>query len=197
MWPCETNSLISLSNKLIQDKSLPLSLRSVGARGQGQVRANALWRKQGIREIKVCKKCPKVNPYCDAIFDPILFKPFLDGAKWPKFCAKYFSLSQKSNIGSISFICLWHTMKGWSDNFEIRTMYTSCHVEKKPKKHKNYLGSPSLSILHLKYKNICHLWLDRCWDIWRFWNWIFYERSTRPQQFSDSLFSKCKGSSED
>ena len=42
---------------------------------------SALWRKQGIREIKVCKKCPKVNPYCDAIFDPILFKPFLDGAK--------------------------------------------------------------------------------------------------------------------
>ena len=41
----------------------------------------ALWRKQGIREIKVCKKCPKVNPYCDAICDPILIKPFLDGAK--------------------------------------------------------------------------------------------------------------------
>ena len=40
-----------------------------------------LWRKQGIREIKVCKKCPKVNPYCDAICDPILVKPFLDGAK--------------------------------------------------------------------------------------------------------------------
>ena len=52
----------------------------------------AQWRKQGIREIKVCKKCPKVNPYCDAICDPILIKPFLDGAKWPKFCAKYFSL---------------------------------------------------------------------------------------------------------
>ena len=27
------------------------------------------------------KKCPKVNPYCNAIFDPILFKPFLDSAK--------------------------------------------------------------------------------------------------------------------
>ena len=60
---------------------------------EGQIKgSNALWRKQGIREIKVCKKCPKVNPYCDAIFDPILIKPFLDGAKWPKFCAKYFSL---------------------------------------------------------------------------------------------------------
>ena len=42
---------------------------------------SALWRKQGIREIKVCKKCPKVSPYCNAIFDPILFKPLLDGAK--------------------------------------------------------------------------------------------------------------------
>ena len=37
---------------------------------EGQIKgSNALWRKQGIREIKVCKKCPKVNPYCDAIFD--------------------------------------------------------------------------------------------------------------------------------
>ena len=53
---------------------------------------HAQWRKQGIREIKVCKKCPKVNPYCDAICDPILIKPFLDGAKLPKFCAKYFTL---------------------------------------------------------------------------------------------------------
>ena len=36
----------------------------------------AQWRKQEIKEIKVCKKCPKVNPYCDVIFDPIMFKPF-------------------------------------------------------------------------------------------------------------------------
>ena len=106
--------------------------------------ATALWRKQGIREIKVCKKCPKVNPYCDAICDPILIKPFLDGAKWPKFCAKYFSLLKKSNIGCIFFIFLWTIMKGWSDNYEIHTMYASCHVQKKTKKHKNYPGSPSL-----------------------------------------------------
>ena len=33
-----------------------------------------------IKEIKVCKKCPKVKPYCEPIFDPIMFKPFLDGA---------------------------------------------------------------------------------------------------------------------
>ena len=104
----------------------------------------AQWRKQWIREIKVFKKCPKVNPYCNAIFDPILFKPFLDGAKWPKFCAKYFSLLKKSNIGCIFFIFLWTIMKGWSDNYEIHTMYASCHVQKKTKKHKNYPGSPSL-----------------------------------------------------
>ena len=105
---------------------------------------NAQWRKQWIREIKVFKKCPKVNPYCNAIFDPILFKPFLDGAKWPKFCAKYFSLLKKSNIGCIFFIFPWTIMKGWSDNYEIHTMYASCHVQKKTKKHKNYPGSPSL-----------------------------------------------------
>ena len=105
---------------------------------------SAQWRKQWIREIKVFKKCPKVNPYCNAIFDPILFKPFLDSAKWPKFCAKNFSLLKKSNIGCIFFIFLWTIMKGWSDNYEIHTMYASCHVQKKPKKHKNSPGSPSL-----------------------------------------------------
>ena len=31
-----------------------------------------------IKEIKVCKKCPKVKPYCAPIFYPIMFKPFLD-----------------------------------------------------------------------------------------------------------------------
>ena len=35
---------------------LPISLF------QFQSYPNALWRKQGIREIRVCKKCPKVNP---------------------------------------------------------------------------------------------------------------------------------------
>ena len=53
---------------------------------------SAILRKQGIREIKICKKCPKVNPYCDAIFDPIMFKPFLNGKNFPKFRVKYFSL---------------------------------------------------------------------------------------------------------
>ena len=33
-----------------------------------------------IKEIKVCKKCPKVKPNCAPIFDPIMFKPFLYGA---------------------------------------------------------------------------------------------------------------------
>ena len=47
------------------------------------------------------------------------------------------------------------------------------------KKHKTSPGSPSLWNLHLKYKNICHLSLDRCWDIWRFWTWIlFFLRAT-------------------
>ena len=34
-----------------------------------------------IKEIEVCKKCPKVKPYCVPIFDPIMAKPFLDDAK--------------------------------------------------------------------------------------------------------------------
>ena len=33
-----------------------------------------------IKEIMVCRKCPKVKPYCEPIFVPIMFKPFLDGA---------------------------------------------------------------------------------------------------------------------
>ena len=41
------------------------------------------------------------------------------------------------------------------------------------------------NILHLKYENICHLSFDRCWDIWRFWNWIFNDHSNRSQGFSD------------
>ena len=34
-----------------------------------------------IKEIEVCKKYPKVKPYCVPIFDPIMVKPFLDDAK--------------------------------------------------------------------------------------------------------------------
>ena len=59
-----------------------------------------------IKEIEVCKKCPKVKPYCVPIFDPIMVKPFLDDAKLPKFCTKYVSLSKQSNIGCIFWICL-------------------------------------------------------------------------------------------
>ena len=44
-----------------------------------------------IKEIEVWKKCPKVEPYCVPIFHPIMFKPFWDDAKLPRFCAKCFS----------------------------------------------------------------------------------------------------------
>ena len=107
-----------------------------------------------IKEIMVFQKCPKVKPYCTPIFDPILFKLFLDDAKLPKFCAKYFYLSKRSNIGCIFLICLWKVMKGWSDNYEIFTIHSSCHVQKKTRKQKKCPGSPSLLILHLKYTNI-------------------------------------------
>ena len=56
-----------------------------------------------IEEIKVCKKCPKVKLYCVPISDPIMFRPFLDAAKSPTFCAKCVSLSKQSIIGYIFF----------------------------------------------------------------------------------------------
>ena len=34
-----------------------------------------------IKEIEVCKKWPKVKPYCMPIFNPILVKPFFDDTK--------------------------------------------------------------------------------------------------------------------
>ena len=34
-----------------------------------------------IKEIEVCKKCPKVEPYCVPNFGPIMVKPFLNDAK--------------------------------------------------------------------------------------------------------------------
>ena len=40
-----------------------------------------------IKEVKVCKKCAKLKPYCVPMFDPTMFKPFLDDAKLPTFCA--------------------------------------------------------------------------------------------------------------
>ena len=104
-----------------------------------------------IKEIKVCKKCPKVKPYCAPIFDPIMFKPFLDDAKLPKFCAKCFSLSKKSSIGCIFWICLWKNLKGWSDRLETWHAETLDPVLKKARKQQFYPGSPSLRIWHLKH----------------------------------------------
>ena len=126
-----------------------------------------------IKEIKI--ECPKENSYCEAIFDPIIFNPLLDDAKWPKFCAKYFSLSKNSNIGCFLFVCLWIIVKGWMDNYEIHTMYVSCHVQKKSRKR--YPGSPLLCILHSKYQNICHL--SVVWDIW---NWFFLWKFNSSQK---------------
>ena len=107
-----------------------------------------------IKEIEVCKKCPKVKPYCMPIFDPIMVKPFLDDAKWPKFCTKYVSLSKQSNIGCIFWICLWQIMNDWSDKLEIWHAENLDPVLKKARKQQFYPGSRSLWILHLKYTNI-------------------------------------------
>ena len=52
-----------------------------------------------IKEIEFCKKCPKVKPYCAPIFDPIMFKPFVDDTKLPKIFAN-------NQISGVFFICL-------------------------------------------------------------------------------------------
>ena len=59
-------------------------------------------------------------------------------------CQIFFFLKQIKYGGHFFFICLWNIVKGWSDNYAIFTMYASCHLQKNPKKHKNYPGSPSL-----------------------------------------------------
>ena len=110
-----------------------------------------------IKEIEVCKKCPKVEPYFVPIFDPIVVKPCLDDAKWPKFYTKYVSLSKQSNTGCIFWICLWKIVKGWSDKLEIWHAENLDPVLKKARKQQFYPGSPSLWILHLKYTNIFQL----------------------------------------
>ena len=122
-----------------------------------------------IKEIEVCKKCPKVEPYFVPIFDPIVVKPCLDDAKWPKFYTKYVSLSKQSNTGCIFWICLWKIVKGWSDKLEIWHAENLDPVLKKARKQQFSPGSPSLWILHLKYTNIFPFFfhnLDQSKTIW-------------------------------
>ena len=97
-----------------------------------------------IKEIEVCKKCPKVKPYCVPIFDPIMAKPFLDDAKLPKFCTKYISLPKQSNTGCIFWICLGKIMNGWSDKLETWHAENLDLVLKKARKQQFYPGSRSL-----------------------------------------------------
>ena len=97
-----------------------------------------------IKEIEVCKKCPKVKPYCVPIFDPIMVKPFLDDSKLPKFCTKYVSLSKQSNIGCIFLDLSVKFMNGWSDKLEIWHTEILDPVLKKARKQQLYPGSRSL-----------------------------------------------------
>ena len=105
------------------------------------------------------QKMTKSKTLLRAHFWSNFVQTFLDDAKLPKFCDKCFSVSKQSNIGCICLICMWKVMKGWSDNYEIYTMYSSCHIEKKNRKPKNCPGSPSLWILHLKFANIFITWI--------------------------------------
>ena len=98
----------------------------------------------GIKYIKVRKKCPNVKLYYVPIFDPIMFKPFLDDAELPKFCARCFYLSKQSNIECIFFIYLWKTLNCWSDKLETWHVETLDPVWKKTRKQQFYPGSNSL-----------------------------------------------------
>ena len=117
------------------------------------------------------QKVSKSKTFLRAHFWSNYVQTFLDDAKLAKFCAICFYLSKQSNIGYIFWIFLWKIMKGWSENYEIQTTYSSWHVQKNTRKWQKSPGTPSLWILHLKYTNISHLSLDRCWDIW---NWSFW-----------------------
>ena len=97
-----------------------------------------------IKEIEVCKKCPKVKPYCVPIFDPIMAKHFQDDAKLPKFCTKYVSLSKKLNTGCIFWICLGKITNGWSDKLETWHAENLDLVWRKARKQQFYPGSRSL-----------------------------------------------------
>ena len=138
-----------------------------------------------IKEIEVCKKCPKVEPYFVPIFDPIVVKPCLDDAKWPKFYTKYVSLSKQSNTGCIFFICLWKIVKGWSEKLEIWHAENLDPVLKKARKQQFSPGSPSLWILHLKSENICQYFSLHELLRWDFRKWLFYDNSTRPQELGN------------
>ena len=62
------------------------------------------WRKQGIKEIEVCKKCSKENLYC--YFWSNYVQTFFGWCIMTQIVCQFFSLLKKSNIGYIfSFVC--------------------------------------------------------------------------------------------
>ena len=105
------------------------------------------------------------------IFEQKLVISFWKGKKLPIFCHKYFFKWKmwKKN---------WHfrpkNWKGWSHNLETFHEENLGVVEKKPRKRKNYGGSPSLWILIFKiYKYLPIFFQARIWPS-HIWTVVFY-----------------------
>ena len=126
-----------------------------------------------------------------AIFDPILFKPFLYDAKLPKFCVKYFFLltgqisgvfgefvcgnSWRAGRRSLKFIPrMLHVMppkKLENDKF----LRTALHCEFYIWNIQIFLPHGDIELRYLELRFLANIQLV-------------------PKIMSDSLFSKCKGS---
>ena len=96
-----------------------------------------------IKEIKVCKKCLKENPYCALIFDPIMFKPFFRWCIFAQIFCQMFFFDETVKYWVFFGIRLWKIMKSWSDKVETWHAETLDTVLKKARKQQFYPGSNS------------------------------------------------------
>ena len=107
----------------------------------------ALWVKQCNYKRK---QFLKVKNYYVLIFERKQLNSFLKGEKLPIFCHKYFFNRKFDKFGHFRP----KNLKGWSDKLETLHVETLGTILKKPRKQKNYPGSPSLWNWNLKYTNI-------------------------------------------
>ena len=85
------------------------------------------------------KSTQKYYHYCEAIY---ICSNLFGWWKMTKILWQIFIFVEKANIGCLFFFCLWSILKGWSESYEIHTMYSSWHVQKKIKKDKKFSGQP-------------------------------------------------------
>jgi len=132
-----------------------------------------------IKDIEVYKKCPKVEPYCVPIFDPNMFKPFLDDTILPKCCAKCFVFVKTVNYYVYFLDLSVKNQNGWSD--KLKNWNWSCL-------EKNKGGGGGAVISNLK-KYILNLVLGQlvCHEFPRekksqniFWKFIYFGAGRLP-----------------